>query len=26
LYAAGILDVPGDEGLIAELQAMAASG
>jgi AcrR family transcriptional regulator len=26
MYAAGILDVPGAEGLIAELQAMAASG
>ncbi|HXQ14131.1 MAG TPA: helix-turn-helix domain-containing protein [Caulobacteraceae bacterium] len=26
MYAAGILDAPGDEGLIAELQAMAASG
>jgi AcrR family transcriptional regulator len=26
MHAAGILDVPGDEGLIAELQAMVASG
>jgi AcrR family transcriptional regulator len=26
MHAAGIIDVPGDEGLIAELQAMVASG
>ena len=26
MHAGGILDVDGDEGLIAELQAMVASG